>query len=238
MRREILALLAASALSVPAIAADLPARTVAPVVPVASVAQMSFSGVYLGLSAGWGQGTYNDNAGGKITANGALVGITAGYNHQYRNNVVVGVEADISWAGIKKSRTTTDSFSTMTWVSSATGEQNLFATFRPRIGYAFGNWMPYLTGGLAVTDSKLKFKEDTYNLGVLVGTQIGSASKTRVGWTIGGGVEVLLTANISAKLEYLYADFGKARYDFGNGNVTNKVSLRDHIIRAGMNYHF
>ena len=36
----------------------------------------------------------------------------------------------------------------------------------------------------------------------------GSPSSTRVGWTIGGGVEYAVTNNITIKGEYLYAELG------------------------------
>ena len=238
MNRATLALLATTALTVSAAAADLPARSVAPVAPVASVAQISFSGVYVGLSGGWGQGTFKSDGNDKITANGGLIGLTVGFNHQYSNKVVVGVEGDVSWSGMKKTITMTAPNMGGTTISRVTGEQSLLATFRPRLGYAIGNWMPYLTGGLAVTNSKLGFKDDDYSAGgILIASMSGSASKTRVGWTVGGGVEVLLTARISAKAEYLYADFGKTRYTF-NGMQSDKIALRDHIIRAGLNYKF
>ena len=56
---------------------------------------------------------------------------------------------------------------------------------RGRIGYATGQFLPYITGGLAVMSDD------------------GSA---RAGWTIGAGLEYALARNISIKGEYLYVD--------------------------------
>jgi outer membrane immunogenic protein len=58
-----------------------------------------------------------------------------------------------------------------------------------------------------------------------------------VGWTLGAGVEKKFTPNWSAKLEYLYVDFGTHTYFGGTGNAVD-VSFHDHIIRGGFNYAF
>ena len=38
---------------------------------------------------------------------------------------------------------------------------------------------------------------------------VGSFSDTRVGWTVGGGLEWMFLPNWSAKVEYLYYDLGR-----------------------------
>ena len=75
-----------------------------------------------------------------------------------------------------------------------------FGTFRGRLGYALGStavWLPYVTGGLALAGIK---SWDAF--------WPASSSDLRAGWTIGGGIETILTTNLTFKLEYLYADFG------------------------------
>ena len=39
-----------------------------------------------------------------------------------------------------------------------------------------------------------------------------SQSEWRNGWTIGGGIEAALNRNWSARVEYLYLDFGSANH--------------------------
>ena len=67
---------------------------------------------------------------------------------------------------------------------------------RGRIGYSFDRVMPYATGGLAVGDIRAATP------GFAGGTS------TNAGWTLGGGVEVALPGNWSAKAEYLRVDLG------------------------------
>jgi opacity protein-like surface antigen len=61
--------------------------------------------------------------------------------------------------------------------------------------------------------------------------------QNRVGWTVGAGLEKKFTPNWSAKLEYLYVDFGRKTYFGGTANAVD-VSFHDHIIRGGFNYAF
>ena len=56
-------------------------------------------------------------------------------------------------------------------------------------------------------------------LGPEFATLASSGRETHIGWTAGAGVEAMLTPKLSAKLEYLYADFGWERHT-GAGFVT------------------
>jgi opacity protein-like surface antigen len=87
--------------------------------------------------------------------------------------------------------------------------------------------MPYITGGAA-------FGNIQANIPGLPG-----ASTTNAGWTIGGGVEVALVGNWTAKAEYLYVDLG--RFDCGTncGAIPpDNVNFRANIVRGGLNYRF
>ncbi|MGC9959450.1 outer membrane protein, partial [Roseiarcus sp.] len=83
------------------------------------------------------------------------------------------------------------------------------------------------------------------NNGIFYG---GSPSSTRVGWTIGAGVEYALTNNITIGAEYLYADLGSnkilanpnsdAAFFFPNTFATAKIDYNASIFRALVNYKF
>ena len=64
-----------------------------------------------------------------------------------------------------------------------------------------------------------------------------SEKQTRVGWVAGAGLEKKFTKEWSAKLEYLYIDFGRKTYFGGTANAID-VSFHDQIVRAGINYQF
>jgi len=129
-----------------------------------------------------------------------------------------------------------------------------FATFRGRVGFlATPQTLLYGTGGLAVGEFNYSAGASTLSIAVfgpgLAGTTptgvafslpvgpAASSTDTRVGWTLGGGIEHKFTPNWSGKLEYLYMDFGTKTYFAGTGSQAD-VSFRDQVLRAGINYEF
>ena len=86
--------------------------------------------------------------------------------------------------------------------------------------------MPFVTGGAAFGDVKM--------------TPLGAPRKatTRIGWTAGGGLEYAFMGAWSAKIEYLYADLGKATCSAATCGTANDVTFKTNIVRAGVNYHF
>jgi outer membrane immunogenic protein len=195
--------------------------------------------------------------------NGGVFGGQIGYNWQVNPKWVVGLEADGQWTG-ERGRSNDffgsirlplpgNDFNVVT-TASATNETKLpwFATFRARGGFlADPSLLLYATGGLAV--GEVKFTTQSTLTAQLFGpgstgtTPVGlpvtvvnaalSDSQTRVGWTVGAGLEKKFTQNWSAKLEYLYVDLGTKTYFGGTPNNID-VSFRDHILRAGINYQF
>lgn len=127
-----------------------------------------------------------------------------------------------------------------------------FATFRGRAGLlADPQTLLYVTGGLAVGEFKFSTQTTTsvqvFTPGpagttpvppafVFAGPGV-SSNDTRLGWTVGGGIERKFSPNWSAKLEYLYMDFGTKTYFAGTANQTD-VSFRDQVVRAGINFSF
>jgi outer membrane immunogenic protein len=192
--------------------------------------------------------------------NGAIAGLQAGFNWQV-NNIVFGVEGDIQWSGQKGSAdflcaaTTIGGpcFPGFTFLPpGATGvslslEEKLrwFSTLRGRVGVTLTpTWLLYVTGGLAIgnfdTDAALTgFTNAAPSVAV---TATNSTSQTKAGWTLGAGVEAVITGKWTGKLEYLYVDYGTI-----SGNVANTAiglqanyssHITDNILRAGLNYRF
>jgi outer membrane immunogenic protein len=127
-----------------------------------------------------------------------------------------------------------------------------FATFRGRAGVlADPQTLLYATGGLAVGEFKYSAQATTsiqvfgpggtgtapQGAPLVIAGAAASSSDTRVGWTLGAGVERKFSPNWSGKLEYLYMDFGSRTFFSGSLNQAD-VSFHDHIFRAGFNYAF
>jgi outer membrane immunogenic protein len=184
----------------------------------------NWSGLYLGINGGYGFGHSNwtDVTGattGDFSVSGGLVGGTLGYNLQ-TGTWVWGVEGDIGASWIKGTDTAACG------IPGCETKNDWFGTARGRIGYGgFNGWMPYITGGAAFGDIKAS-------------TGFGSQTSTKLGWTVGGGLEIALWDSWSTKLEYLYADLGKGTCSGVVCSPAIDVDFRAHIVRLGLNYRF
>lgn len=189
--------------------------------PPAEVAQAyNWTGFYLGANGGggWGHSYWSTNATG-FGLSGGQVGGTIGYNRQL-GNVVFGLEGDIDWSGFDGNTTAGGC------AGGCSTSDSWLSTVRGRIGYSFDRVMPYVAGGLAAGDIRA------------AGGGFGSGGATNAGWTLGGGVEVALPGNWSAKAEYLRVDLGNFGCTACGAAPPNNVSLQENVFRAGVNYHF
>lgn len=236
MKKILLSSAALAALCLPAAAADL-ARSYPTKAPTAVVAVPVFSwtGFYIGGNVGWswlnndlsvspafGIPATSINVG---DANGFVGGLQVGYNWQFANNVVLGIEADVDWADLGTSSVAIVPYGPFA-AGLTDGSLNVFGTVRARLGFAMDRFMPYVTGGLAwgTTDYGSIYGVDT--------------SSTNWGWTIGGGVEYAFTNNWTAKLEYLYIDLEGSSYTIPGslGSISSDTQLS--VLKVGVNYKF
>ena len=61
---------------------------------------------------------------------------------------------------------------------------------------------------------------------------------TRLGWTIGFGTELAVSANWGVKLDYLFMDYASKGVKFPLGGDRYISDLTMQMLRAGLNYHF
>lgn len=234
-RGAIIAALFATVSPVALQAADLP---VAPVVPTVIAATPIWTGFYVGAHLGAGWSDFEDDTSFLGFDLGSALdddrnaffigGLQAGYNWQ-TGPLVLGVEADVSFANMEEDVSIGD----RRFGVKATAETDLMATARARVGYAFDRFMVYGTGGVAITHVETDVRANLGPFGLRSGD-----GQSYVGWVVGAGVEGQITPNLSARLEYLYADFGEDRHTFFGGLLASEVELDAHILRAGVNYKF
>ncbi len=208
-----------------------------------------WTGFYIGAHAGYSRGSSNavlSDPATTATSNsfgGVIGGVQAGYNYRLPSGILLGVEADITFPNYLTSNSVVSSLATAR--SAATEQWDYVGTARGRVGYATGPWLAYATGGLAWAGERF------LNLSVIGGDE--KTLNTRLGWAAGAGVEYAFAPHWSARLEYLYSQFGKADIRFpsatqyastldfqslrlglnrkidwpGSGNLTPKTSLTD-----------
>ena len=214
-------------------AADLPAPLPAPA-PAAPIAYAppvyNWSGFYVGgnIGSGFANSLWSDPFNGatnSFSKNGFIGGGQIGANVQF-NWLVLGVEGDFDWTGLKGSGADSvgNAINTETeWTSTATG----------RIGAAFDRLLVYGKGGVA-------FAHDISALNDIAGGT-ASTNLTRVGWTAGAGLEYAFSRNWSAKIEYDYLGFGSEALNLPTPTFpaySSNASLNVQEIKAGINFKF
>lgn len=231
------------------LATDLPMNTYVPPAPVEEDAeQFDWDRFYAGLVVGHASGNVDITTNAAPTffdqsfaLSGGFVGVTLGRNfllgeddedtEEDERNIVLGIEGDIAWANMRAEDSDVLNGTTVR------AQIDALATLRARIGIVMGddrNFMPYLTGGLAVIHAEASLTGG-------VGQPLVTTSDWLWGYTIGGGLEVVLDEDITLKAEYLYTDVAGTLEinNIGGGGLDADFDFRaNHLVRLGLNYHF
>ena len=215
-------------------AADMPAK--APPAPAATA--WNWTGLYVGVDAGYTSdrvGIYDPAtpASGTAVANANSVSLGAhvGYLYQLNNPMVVGVEGDASWLNGKSLAPFPG-----TPITGIAIADHWDGSVRGVVGVAVDRAMLYGTGGWAWLEGSM------CGNGPLPATTVcfaGSNGPNLVsGWVAGAGVAYAITDRLSARVEYLHADYGHFSYTGvwtgGSVNVTDT----NNTVRAGLSYKF
>jgi outer membrane immunogenic protein len=252
------ALIAFSAIS-PLAAADLP------VIYKGTPPWYDWTGFYGGANGGYGWG--NSSTAVTVTApvaipafstsqamDGWFGGAQLGYSAQVAHYWVVGLEADIQGTGQSGNVgvpsftfTPPGFFIRRAPTITTTGElsQNLpwFGTVRARLGVEPADRiLVYATGGVAYGEVDSGASLTATSSSGAAATATATATNTQVGWTAGGGIEWAFLDAWSAKVEYLYMDFGTFTDTYAGPGAVTAVAASSHvtdsIVRVGVNYHF
>lgn len=223
-----------------------------------------WDGVYIGAHGAFADGSVQDvdNASAsKQDIDGWLGGVQIGMNKQ-SGSFMFGVEADATFGKNDKKWLDRDTggseFSTYYGMDSI----RTSGTLRARAGWAGEQALVYLTGGLAVADTKHGLGCEGAINPAAIGRCIGDGtrdfyteeSKTRFGYVVGGGVELALNDRISIKGEYNYVDYGKKGVSLTDPitgpNTINpaapyvpitsdrKFDISTHMYKVGVNFRF
>jgi outer membrane immunogenic protein len=259
---------AAAALAIVApglvIAADMPTKAPAP----SSVSD--WTGVYIGFHGGygWGRETIADADLNNQSLNlhdvdplhapklrGSVFGGHAGYNWQWGQRGVVGLEIDYSSARLQQTQTASGPRDVIGHRDDPPEEPDTrtlkakldrLASARARVGFLVGpEFLLYGTGGVAwghtnFTDTLVAHfvnPDQTRD----VATATGRASSNQLGWVAGvGGEWKLWNSGLMLRVEYLHYDFGSTSLAFDvirNDNV-HLDKLTTDVVRGGISYKF
>jgi outer membrane immunogenic protein len=181
----------------------------------------SWTGFYIGGNIGYGFASGTLDAFGATSSEnltGVIGGVQAGANYQM-GPAVFGIEADFDGSG--------QSITTTVFGITEADKIPWFGTLRGRLGFAVDRFLVYGTGGVG-------WGEFNSNISA-PGFGAISLSQSHAALAAGAGLEVGITNNVTARIEYLYLDTG-------NFNLTAlpgfSARLQDSIVRAGVNLKF
>ncbi len=187
---------------------------------------------------------------GDLDNDGAEAGGLIGYNQQF-GCWLFGLEAAGGYLWARDSRAT--------GLISNTTEINPFrvresfkthylVTVAPRLGYAFGRFLPYITGGLAIADLEyaqqisLLRGQDTVTDGGSGNVEGGRRTETNVGWMVGGGLQYAISDHWSARGQYQYIDLGSVTFSSNFGIIDaparHSAELTEHNASFALIYKF
>jgi len=212
-------------------------------------ATYDWSGFYVGSHLGYAWGRSNwataPNLAGSVDmfqpfdvfkgTGSFFAGLQAGYNYVLPNRFVIGAEVDVSFPSVQN----TDGISIggTSIFTSPLGAESYSETVlssgavRGRIGYAPASWLLYLTGGFA-------WSYDRLTLTQLAAGTTDMPFLWRLGWAAGIGVEAPVAPHWTARLEYLFTDYGNSSVLFANAGQRFNSDLSLQVLRAGLNYRF
>ena len=216
-------LLASATASSPILAADLPPPALPPIYGEAPLPpQDVFEGWYLGGTIGGATVNYDFAAiGGTADTSGVLGGAIGGYSWQ-SGPVVLGVEGDILAADVGGSHHFNSG------LNKVSPDIDAMADLRLRAGYAIRpQVLVFATFGGTWANADLP----------VTGPGGGSGSADFFGWSIGGGAEVALNPNWSARFDYQFTDFNSETVNYPGGG-TLKFDPDANTYRGSLIYRF
>jgi high affinity Mn2+ porin len=165
-----------------------------------------YFGGHVGLGLGKASATLSDtafvSAGNKF--GGPIGGVQFGYNYLLPSRALLGWEVDASFPNYIASNSVVAGLATAQ--NQVTEQFDYLATARGRIGYAFGPWLFYGTGGVGLMGGRflndVPFGEEEKVL------------RSRFGGVAGAGVEYAFDPSWTLRLEYLYGRFANANVGF------------------------
>jgi high affinity Mn2+ porin len=193
-----------------------------------------WNGAYLGGHVGFSRGRTGATIVGPDTSQqttslgGLYAGVQGGYNYVLPSGVLLGLEADLSFPNYLARD------DVAFWQDQAGGvalreKVDFLGSLRARFGALIDPaWLVYGTGGVAWSHGRFlqgDATDDDISQKIL---------RWRLGWTIGLGSEVALAPNWSARLEYLYTQFGASDVLFDSSDrYSSHYDL--HTVRLGLN---
>ena len=171
-------------------------------------------------------------------------GLALGWDKQV-DRLLVGVEASANSLSFDKEKVRGEVYDSVPGTSFTLRQSvraNWMSALRLRLGWAQGNWLAYVSGGVAHTKLKLNV---TLNDNAFDGFSKTSTSQSVTGPTVGFGGEYALDSKWSIRGDYHHTRFGSINAvsdvtstNNPGGTLLHKANLTVHSAFVGLNYRF
>src|SRR5690606_12210255 len=212
-------------------------------------------GLYIGAHAGYMSGSARAAAyqlvysginpqppGDKVLGDftGKSAGLQAGFNYQFANNLVVGLEGDFAWTDAGYD---TNTYLERRELAGFTADVNWMAMARARVGVAVDRLFVYGAAGVAAADvDASEFLILKSRTGEVTSNTHYRDNQTMTGWTVGAGVEYALNRNWTLKGEYNFINLDRGTFtsESETSGLATTRSWRGDLdidqVRVGVNY--
>ena len=151
---------------------------------------------------------------------------------------VIGAEASLDWNDGSGSNGNAWTLNNK-YYSSSTYSSGLGGYAVGQAGYAWGDFLPYVKGGWAWTNSTVTYWQNYGTVGTLAANTGQQVGLYRSGWTIGGGLSYHVWQNFEVFGQYMYANYGTTTANFVSTlSQTLRTSLNTNTFTAGVNLKF
>lgn len=197
----------------------------------------NWTGLYVGVQGGggWSNVEYDliqNQRSFDHNGSGGLIGAYVGYNQQIGSLVVLGIEAEGSFANIGRDGIDC----TIAQAALCSSNVNSLGSIRGRLGVLPADrLMIYGTAGWGFAGAEVDRVFQPAGIPFTSGVD-----ETRSGWTVGFGAELALSNNWIARLQFDHYDFGHETYAVpALSNVSDTtVDLDVNTLRVGLSYKF
>jgi outer membrane immunogenic protein len=183
----------------------------------------AYAGFFAGVSATEIRARMSPSilGGNDLTDSGFTGGVQGGFNWHITPVFVAGIEADVGHLGIDRTR--------FDWEDGPFvlgAKADWYGNLRAGFGLRAGSALIYGTAGGAFVNLRSVYGEN-------------SESGVDFGWAYGGGIEVALGGNWTAKSEYLLIDVGSRSGSSPTVFIPDAtITDRFHVFRIGLNHKF
>ncbi|HET6377210.1 MAG TPA: outer membrane beta-barrel protein, partial [Methylocella sp.] len=206
--------------------------------------EFTWTGFELGAQIGGGVSTTNVQVfpvpSNSFSYSGVFGGIHVGFNYQFTNSFLIGLQAEYNFAGISGNSSAPPLLSLETAVRE-------FGSVDGRLGMTFGRLLIYGIGGFAYGDIRGLIQCGPFDCGGFPAPAFPVSrafAANRYGFDVGGGLEYNIWGNWTARAEYRYYNFGTRGFHDA-GFPLNPIAIPPHRSketmqtgRIGLTYKF